>query len=238
MRGFRILRLGLDPDRQALYDRINRRAQQMFEAGLIEETQRLVEKYGEAAGPLSFARIQAGGAISSWRTHSRAGGASRSASSPQLCQAADDLVSPRAGGSLAARFRRRCADSARSRGSHQEPRSPRISRILADDPTGRAMPFISAIVLCMPRTLALLLFILTLCLGSTCQRQISAPRPHSSNPRRRKMGGEDSAQADPRRESRPGLHDLVPRQLSQRGKSGIPAVAAKRCRSITWARSP
>ena len=53
LRGFRILRLGLDPDRQALYDRINRRAQQMFEAGLIEETQRLVETYGDAAGPLS-----------------------------------------------------------------------------------------------------------------------------------------------------------------------------------------
>lgn len=53
LRGFRILRLGLDPDRQALYDRINRRAQRMFESGLVEETQRLLEKYGEAAGPLS-----------------------------------------------------------------------------------------------------------------------------------------------------------------------------------------
>ena len=53
LRGFRILRLGLDPDRQALYDRINRRAQQMFDAGLIEETERLVEKYGNSAGPLS-----------------------------------------------------------------------------------------------------------------------------------------------------------------------------------------
>jgi tRNA dimethylallyltransferase len=53
LRGFRILRLGLDPDRQALYDRINRRAQQMFETALVEETQRLLEKYGDAAGPLS-----------------------------------------------------------------------------------------------------------------------------------------------------------------------------------------
>jgi tRNA dimethylallyltransferase len=53
LRGFRILRLGLDPDRQALYERINRRAQQMFEAGLVEETQRLLEKYGDAAGPLA-----------------------------------------------------------------------------------------------------------------------------------------------------------------------------------------
>jgi len=53
LRGFRILRLGLDPDRQALYDRINRRAQKIFEAGLVEEARRLLEKYGEAAGPLS-----------------------------------------------------------------------------------------------------------------------------------------------------------------------------------------
>jgi tRNA dimethylallyltransferase len=53
LQGFRILRLGLDPDRQALYDRINRRAQQMFERGLVEETQRLLEKYGALAGPLS-----------------------------------------------------------------------------------------------------------------------------------------------------------------------------------------
>jgi tRNA dimethylallyltransferase len=53
LRGFRILRFGLDPDRQGLYDRINRRAQQMFEAGLVEETQSLLGKYGDAAGPLS-----------------------------------------------------------------------------------------------------------------------------------------------------------------------------------------
>jgi len=53
LRGFRILRLGLDPDRQALYERINRRAEQMFEAGLVEETKRLMEKYGGSAGPLS-----------------------------------------------------------------------------------------------------------------------------------------------------------------------------------------
>jgi tRNA dimethylallyltransferase len=53
LRGFRILRLGLDPNRQALYDRINGRAHKMFEAGLVEETRRLVEKYGESAGPLS-----------------------------------------------------------------------------------------------------------------------------------------------------------------------------------------
>lgn len=53
LRGFRILRLGLDPERPALYDRINRRAQRMFEAGLIEETQHLLAKYGESAAPMA-----------------------------------------------------------------------------------------------------------------------------------------------------------------------------------------
>ena len=53
LRGFRILRIGLDPDRPALYDRINRRARRMFEIGLVEETQRLLEKYGATARPLA-----------------------------------------------------------------------------------------------------------------------------------------------------------------------------------------
>jgi tRNA dimethylallyltransferase len=44
--GFRVLRLGLDPDRAALYERINQRARRMFEEGLVEETQVLIEKYG------------------------------------------------------------------------------------------------------------------------------------------------------------------------------------------------
>jgi len=50
--GFRILRLGLDPDRTSLYHRINQRARRMFETGLIEETQALVEKYAHRARPL------------------------------------------------------------------------------------------------------------------------------------------------------------------------------------------
>jgi tRNA dimethylallyltransferase len=53
LRGFRILRLGLDPNREALYERINRRAQQMFDSGLIEETRRLLAAYGDSAWPLS-----------------------------------------------------------------------------------------------------------------------------------------------------------------------------------------
>jgi tRNA dimethylallyltransferase len=53
LQGFRILRLGLDPDRAALYERINERAQCMFEAGLIEETKQLIQKYGDTARPLA-----------------------------------------------------------------------------------------------------------------------------------------------------------------------------------------
>ena len=47
LQGFRILRLGLNPDRAALYARLNRRAQPMFDAGLVEETTPLLGKYGE-----------------------------------------------------------------------------------------------------------------------------------------------------------------------------------------------
>ena len=51
--GFRILRIGLDPDRNALYERINQRAQNMFEHGLIQESETLLQKYGDAARPLT-----------------------------------------------------------------------------------------------------------------------------------------------------------------------------------------
>ena len=44
--GFRLLRIGLNPPRQALYDRLNRRAAAMFAAGLVEETCGLLERYG------------------------------------------------------------------------------------------------------------------------------------------------------------------------------------------------
>ena len=53
LRGFRILRLGLNPEREALYARINRRAEKMFDDGLIAETERLLAKYGERARPLA-----------------------------------------------------------------------------------------------------------------------------------------------------------------------------------------
>ena len=50
--GFRILRIGLNPDRDALYVRVNARAARMFDNGLVEETRRIYEKYGESALPL------------------------------------------------------------------------------------------------------------------------------------------------------------------------------------------
>jgi tRNA dimethylallyltransferase len=51
--GFRIQRLGLNPDREALYQRINDRARSMFERGLLEETKRLLDRYGNEARPLT-----------------------------------------------------------------------------------------------------------------------------------------------------------------------------------------
>jgi tRNA dimethylallyltransferase len=50
--GFRLLRIGLNPPRQALppreglYDRLNRRCAEMFAAGLIDETRGLLDRYG------------------------------------------------------------------------------------------------------------------------------------------------------------------------------------------------
>jgi len=53
LEGFRVLRVGLDPDRKELYDRINQRVLRMFDEGLVEETQHLLQEYGESARPLS-----------------------------------------------------------------------------------------------------------------------------------------------------------------------------------------
>ena len=50
--GFRLLRIGLNPPRQALpsreglYDRLNRRCAAMFAAGLVQETRALLARYG------------------------------------------------------------------------------------------------------------------------------------------------------------------------------------------------
>jgi tRNA dimethylallyltransferase len=47
LRGFRILRIGLNPPREQLYDRINQRAAQMFDHGLIAEAQSLRQRFGD-----------------------------------------------------------------------------------------------------------------------------------------------------------------------------------------------
>ena len=57
--GFRILRLGLNPERNALYTRINERARRMFDNGLVEETRRLLEKYPGASALSSLGYKQA-----------------------------------------------------------------------------------------------------------------------------------------------------------------------------------
>jgi tRNA dimethylallyltransferase len=44
--GFRLLRIGLNPPRRALYERLNQRAAAMFAAGLVEETRGLLARYG------------------------------------------------------------------------------------------------------------------------------------------------------------------------------------------------
>ena len=51
--GYRILRIGLNPPRARLYERINQRAAAMFDRGLIEETERLIARYGAECRPLT-----------------------------------------------------------------------------------------------------------------------------------------------------------------------------------------
>jgi len=52
-RPFRVLKLYLDMDRQGLYERINRRSVDMIEAGLVEETKRLLnEGYSAELKPM------------------------------------------------------------------------------------------------------------------------------------------------------------------------------------------
>jgi tRNA dimethylallyltransferase len=55
--GFRIVRIGLNPDRNQLYERINARASGMFERGLVEETRRLLEKYPQFSGAAPFTSL-------------------------------------------------------------------------------------------------------------------------------------------------------------------------------------
>lgn len=57
--GFHLLRIGLNPQRQALYERLNRRCEEMFIAGLVEETRGLLDRYGPVKALDSLAYRQA-----------------------------------------------------------------------------------------------------------------------------------------------------------------------------------
>ncbi len=60
--GYRILRIGLNPPRARLYERINQRAAEMFDRGLVEETELLIERYGadcRSLGSLGYAEAAA-----------------------------------------------------------------------------------------------------------------------------------------------------------------------------------
>ena len=58
--GFRLLRIGLNPPRQTLYDRLNQRCADMFADGLIEETRALLACYGpiKALDSLGYRQAQ------------------------------------------------------------------------------------------------------------------------------------------------------------------------------------
>jgi tRNA dimethylallyltransferase len=58
--GFRLLRIGLNPPRPLLYERLNRRAAQMFADGLVAETRTLLTRYGrvKALDSLGYRQAQ------------------------------------------------------------------------------------------------------------------------------------------------------------------------------------
>jgi tRNA dimethylallyltransferase len=59
--GFRLLRIGLNPPRAVLYDRLNQRCAAMFAAGLVDETRGLLARYGpvKALDSLGYQQAQA-----------------------------------------------------------------------------------------------------------------------------------------------------------------------------------
>jgi tRNA dimethylallyltransferase len=62
--GYNVIRLGLNPPTPELYERINRRAEGMFEAGLVEETRQLVGMFGQDCRPFtSLGYLQAMGVL-------------------------------------------------------------------------------------------------------------------------------------------------------------------------------
>ena len=61
--GFRLLRIGLNPPRGALYERINQRCAAMFVEGLVEETRGLTARYGPVKALDSLGYRQARGVL-------------------------------------------------------------------------------------------------------------------------------------------------------------------------------
>jgi tRNA dimethylallyltransferase len=57
--GYRVLRIGLQPERRQLYERIDARAAAMFDHGLIEETRELIARYGRSPALASLGYRQA-----------------------------------------------------------------------------------------------------------------------------------------------------------------------------------
>jgi len=70
--GFRLLRIGLNPPRADLYARINRRAAEMFDAGLVEETGGLLACYGRVKALDSLGYRQALELLDGKLTHDEA----------------------------------------------------------------------------------------------------------------------------------------------------------------------
>ena len=66
--GFRLLRIGLNPPRQALYDRLNLRCAAMFEYGLVDETRGLLAHYGAVKALDSLGYRQATAVLSGTST--------------------------------------------------------------------------------------------------------------------------------------------------------------------------
>jgi tRNA dimethylallyltransferase len=61
--GFRLLRIGLNPPRKELYERLDQRAAAMFAAGLVEETRGLLARYGPVKALDSLGYRQALGVL-------------------------------------------------------------------------------------------------------------------------------------------------------------------------------
>ena len=70
--GFCLLRIGLNPPRALLYDRLNQRAAAMFHAGLLQETRTLLDRFGPAKSLDSLGYRQAAAVLTGALTLSEA----------------------------------------------------------------------------------------------------------------------------------------------------------------------